>query len=51
MKNKGKKNKNSGPKPDSLKIDEENWEIAVKKAILRKKPESGWPDKDKAKDS
>jgi hypothetical protein len=50
MNNKQKKS-NTGPKPDNLKIDEENWEIAVKKAILKKKPKSGWPNKDKTKDS
>lgn len=35
--------KTRGPKPDALKIDKENWENAVKKAVRLKKPKDGWP--------
>ena len=42
-----KKQKKRGPKPNHLKIDEENWEDAAKKAILKKKPKGGWPKKGK----
>ena len=45
------KNKRRGPKPDHLVINEENWENALKKAIKKKKPKEGWPDKDKKKKS
>ncbi|MFH1159259.1 MAG: hypothetical protein V1721_10350 [Pseudomonadota bacterium] len=34
--------KKTGPKPDTLHIDE-NWEDAVKKALDKKRPDSGWP--------
>jgi hypothetical protein len=33
-----------GPKPGTLKI-EGKWEDAVKKSILKKKPDAGWPKK------
>ena len=41
------KKKKRGPKPNHLKIDDENWEDAVKKAIQKKKPKNGWPKKNK----
>lgn len=45
-----KKQKNKrGPKPDTLKIDDD-WEQAMKKAIRKEKPEEGWPDQNKKKD-
>jgi hypothetical protein len=31
-----------GPKPDTVKIDE-NWKEAVKKSLKKKKPKEGWP--------
>jgi hypothetical protein len=31
-----------GPEPDSLKIEGE-WEDAVKRALQKKHPASGWP--------
>jgi len=34
-----------GPKPNHLKIEEENLEDDVKKAIQKKKPKDGWPKK------
>ena len=36
-----------GPKPKPLKIDDENWEIAAKRAIQKKKPKGGWPKRGK----
>ena len=39
--------KQRGPKADHLKLDEENWESALKKAISKKKPASGWPKRAK----
>ena len=40
--------KKRGPKPDSLQIGED-WEEAVKKAVTKKKPKRGWPEKGKKK--
>ena len=37
------------PKPDILKIDDENWENTLKTMIQEKKPIEGWPDKPKEK--
>lgn len=42
-----KHKKKRGPKPNHLNIDDENWENAVKKAVLKKKPKGGWPKKHK----
>lgn len=43
-----KKRDKPGPDPENLKIDEDSWENAVKKAITKKKPKDGWPEhKDK----
>ena len=36
--------KKLGPRPDRLNIEDENWEVAIKKALKEKKPEDGWPD-------
>jgi len=36
-----------GPKPNHLQLDDENWGNAVKKAIQKKKPKVGWPQKGK----
>lgn len=47
MTKKKKEPQKRGPKPDHLQIDEENWEDAIKKAVSKKKPADGWPDKDK----
>jgi hypothetical protein len=51
MTSKQKKTKR-GPKPERVKLDED-WEEAVKKALKKKRPESGWPkhepDKNKSK--
>ena len=40
----GNGNQKRGPKPDHLKL-EGPWEEAVKKALGKKKPKDGWPDK------
>jgi hypothetical protein len=40
-----------GPKPNHLKIDMENWEEAIGKALRTEKPKDGWPDKSKKKKS
>jgi hypothetical protein len=34
-------NKRPGPEPEILKLDDD-WEQAVKKALRKKKPTSGW---------
>lgn len=31
-----------GPKPETVKIDED-WQEAVKKSLKKKKPKEGWP--------
>jgi hypothetical protein len=43
-----KKKRKTGPKPKSLKIDDD-WKQAVKRALGKKRPPEGWP-KDDAKD-
>jgi len=40
--------KRRGPKPNHLKI-EGDWQEAIKKAVKKKKPPEGWPDKKKPK--
>jgi hypothetical protein len=35
-----------GPKPDTVKIDE-GWIQAVRKALKKKRPASGWPKGEK----
>lgn len=39
-----------GPKPDRLQI-EGDWTDAVNKAIKKKRPEEGWPEVGKEKES
>ncbi|MFA5422520.1 MAG: hypothetical protein WC374_01515 [Phycisphaerae bacterium] len=46
-KNNCKKTEKKGPKPDTLKIDEPDWQRAVNKALKKKKPREGWPQKGK----
>jgi hypothetical protein len=41
-KNKIKKNKTPGPKPEVVQIDGD-WREAVKKSLAVKKPANGWP--------
>jgi len=41
--------KKRGPKPNRLKLDNENWENAAKRAIQKVKPKKGWPKKGKDK--
>jgi hypothetical protein len=45
-KNQKKVSQKRGPKSDRLIVDG-NWQEAIKKAIKRKKPAEGWPDKKK----
>jgi len=42
-----KRKKQRGPKPNHLKIDMENWEDAVGKALRKEKPPEGWTNKPK----
>lgn len=42
-----KTSKKRGRKLNHLQLDEENWENAVKRAVLKKKPANGWPKKHK----
>ena len=44
-----KDKKKRGPKPNRLKIEDESWENAIKKAIQKKKPKNGWPKNSKKK--
>lgn len=37
-----KANKKRGPKPETVKVDED-WEQAIKKSLKKKKPKEGWP--------
>ena len=41
-----KRNRPPGPAPDRVKLDDENWEEAVSKAIKKPKPAEGWPKHD-----
>lgn len=43
-----KKPNKPGPKSDRLKIIGD-WQDAMKKAVKKKKPREGWPDKSKKK--
>jgi hypothetical protein len=36
------KRQNRGPKADKLVINGK-WEVAVNKALMKKKPKGGWP--------
>jgi hypothetical protein len=37
-----KPNAAPGPKPDRLKL-KGNWQAAIKKSLMKKKPPEGWP--------
>lgn len=39
---KSKKKETPGPKPEILKINDD-WKIAVKSSLTKKKPANGWP--------
>jgi hypothetical protein len=43
--NKPKGKAKRDPKPNHLKIDDENWIDAVKKAVQKERPKNGWPKK------
>ena len=43
-----KRPKKKGPAPDTLKVDE-RWKDAIKKALKKKRPPSGWPEPERAK--
>lgn len=47
---KDKKHPPPGPNPEHLKLDEDDWTEAVKKALGKKKPREGWPDPAPAED-
>ena len=36
-----------GPVPDHLRVERDDWEDAVKKALDKKRPPSGWPKPEK----
>lgn len=36
--------KSRGPDPERIKIEDENWKVAVKKALQKKRPTEGWPE-------
>jgi hypothetical protein len=39
-----RKTKNqTGPEPERLRLPQEEWESAVKKALTKKRPKEGWP--------
>lgn len=38
--------KKPGPAPDHVKLDDENWEEAISKAVKKPKPAEGWPKHD-----
>lgn len=44
MKDEKSSEKRPGPDPERLRIEEEDWENAVKRAIKREKPAEGWPE-------
>ena len=35
-----------GPDPEHLKLDEDDWKEAAKKALKKERPEDGWPKPD-----
>jgi len=43
---KSEKKPKTGPKPDTLKLDED-WRNAMGKALKKKRPEEGWPEPEK----
>ena len=40
------KDRTPGPDPDRLKLDEDDWKEAAKKALKKERPEGGWPKPD-----
>ena len=44
--------KKPGPAPDHVKLDDEDWEEAIGKAIKKPRPAEGWPkpEDDESKD-
>lgn len=32
-----------GPAPDHVKLDDDDWEEAIRRAVKRPKPAEGWP--------
>jgi hypothetical protein len=42
LKQLGHKTGRRGPKPETVKIDED-WKEAVRKSLKKKKPKEGWP--------
>lgn len=43
--------KKPGPEPDRLRLDEQDWEEAVKRGLKKKRPKDGWPDEQKGEKS
>jgi hypothetical protein len=37
--------KRPGPDPDTLKIEGKDWEATFKRALSKKRPKTGWPDR------
>ena len=37
--------KKPGPDPEALKIEDVDWEHAMKRAIEKQRPEGGWPER------
>lgn len=42
IKHKNQQGAKRGPKPETVKIDED-WKEAIKKSLRKKKPKEGWP--------
>ena len=42
--------KKPGPDEERLKLDEDNWKEAAKKALKKERPEGGWPKGDDNED-
>lgn len=38
--------KKPGPQEERLKLDEDDWKEAAKKALKKERPEGGWPKLD-----
>lgn len=38
--------KTRGPKPETVKV-KDDWRKAIKRALEKKRPKSGWPTQDK----
>lgn len=41
--------KKPGPDPDRVKVDKD-WEEAMKDALVKKRPEGGWPKDEKKRE-